>query len=163
VAKRSGSCYRSGERSPDWVKWRANRGQEFVIGGYVGGGTSLDSILVGYYRGRDLLYAARVHAGLGQLRRVLLLFLKELQVPRCPFVNLPDRTEGRWSEGMTAAKMQLCRWLEPFLVTRIEFLEWTPENRLRHPRFVGIRSDKNAREVMREEISPSEFSAKKAT
>jgi hypothetical protein len=64
---------------------------------------------------------------------------------RCPFVNLPDRGGGRWGEGLTVEKMPLCRWLEPLLVARIEFLEWTAENRLRHPRFAGIRSDKNAR------------------
>jgi bifunctional non-homologous end joining protein LigD len=76
-------------------------------------------------------------------------------------VNLPDRAEGRWGEGLTAAKgrwgegltaakMGACRWLHPLLVARIEFLEWTPENRLRHPRFFGIRSDKDASEVVRE-------------
>jgi bifunctional non-homologous end joining protein LigD len=47
--------------------------------------------------------------------------------------------------------MAACRWLEPFIVVRIDFLEWTPENRLRHQRFAGIRSDKDAREVLREE------------
>jgi ATP-dependent DNA ligase len=54
-------------------------------------------------------------------------------------------------EGLTAAKMSVCRWLEPFLVARIEFLdlEWTAENRLRHSRFVGFRSDKDARDVAR--------------
>jgi ATP-dependent DNA ligase len=67
-----------------------------------------------------------------------------------PIRNLPDRTEGRWGEGLTAAKMAARRWFDPFLVARIEFLEWTPDNRLRHPRFAGIRSDKNAREVVRE-------------
>jgi len=46
--------------------------------------------------------------------------------------------------------MVMCRWLEPFIVVRIEFLEWTPDNRLRHPRFAAIRSDKDAREVTRE-------------
>jgi ATP-dependent DNA ligase len=81
---------------------------------------------------------------------VLLTLFEELQIARCPFVNLPDRTEGRWGEGLTAAKMAACRWLHPFLVPRIEFLGWTPENRLRHPRFAGIRSDKDAREVGRE-------------
>jgi ATP-dependent DNA ligase len=40
--------------------------------------------------------------------------------------------------------MEFCQWLDPFLVARIEFLEWTPENRLRHPRFAGIRTDKDA-------------------
>jgi len=60
VAKRSGSPYRSGELSADWVKWRANRGQEFVIGGYIPNGNVLDLVLVGYYVGRDLMYAASV-------------------------------------------------------------------------------------------------------
>jgi ATP-dependent DNA ligase len=52
VAKRTGTQYRSGERSGDWLNWRANRGQEFVIGGYIPNGDTLDSILVGYYNGR---------------------------------------------------------------------------------------------------------------
>jgi ATP-dependent DNA ligase len=63
VAKRAGSQYRSGERYGDWLKWRANRGQEFVIGGYIPNGDALDSILVGYSEGRDLLYAASVRTG----------------------------------------------------------------------------------------------------
>ena len=151
IAKRAGSQYRSGERSANWLKWRANRGQEFVIGGYIPNGDALDSILVGYYEGRNLMYAASVRAGFfPEFRRVLLTHFEELQVARCPFANLPDRGEGRWGEGLTAAKMALCRWLDPFIVARIEFLEWTSDNRLRHPRFAGIRSDKEARDVVRE-------------
>jgi bifunctional non-homologous end joining protein LigD len=151
VAKRAGSHYRSGERSADWLKWRANRGQEFVIGGYLPSGDILESILVGYYEGRDFIYAGSVRAGIPtDYRSALLPHLEELRKQRCPFVNLPDRGEGRWGEGITAAKMAMCRWLEPFFVVRIEFLEWTPDNRLRHPRFGGIRSDKDAREVTRE-------------
>jgi bifunctional non-homologous end joining protein LigD len=151
VAKRSGSPYRSGERSADWLKWRANRGQEFVIGGYIPNGDVLDSLLVGYYDGSKLKYAASVRAGIpAQYRRVLLAHFDAMRIQRCPFANLPDRGEGRWGEGLTAAKMALCRWLNPFIVARIEFLEWTPDNRLRHPRFTGIRSDKDARDVVRE-------------
>jgi DNA ligase D-like protein (predicted ligase) len=151
VAKRAVSPYRSGERCGDWLKWRANRGQEFVIGGYIPNGSVVDSLLVGYYVGRDSRYAGSVRAGLpSEFRRVLPAHLKGLQIARCPFVNLPDRTEGRWGEGLTAGKMGTCRWLHSFLVARIEFLEWTPENRLRHPRFAGIRSDMDAREVVRE-------------
>lgn len=123
VAKRAGCQYRSGERCADWLKWRANRGQEFVVAGYVPNGTVVDSILVGYYSDRGLMYAARVRAGLStDFRRVLLPYLEELQIRRCPFVNLPDRTEGRWREGLTGVKMLACRWSEPLLVTRIEFL-----------------------------------------
>jgi len=151
VAKRARSPYRSGERCGDWLKWRANRGQEFVIGGYVANGEALDSILVGYFKDAKLMYAGRIRAGIPTaLRRVLLPHFEELRVARCPFRNLPDRTEGRWGEGLTAARMGSCRWLEPFIVARIEFLEWTPEGRLRHPRFAGIRSNKDARDVVRE-------------
>ena len=57
---------------------------------------------------------------------------------------------SRQGEGLTSAKMAACCWLYPFIVARIEFLEWTPENRLRQPRFTGIRSDKNAGDVVRE-------------
>jgi ATP-dependent DNA ligase len=139
-------------RFPDWVKWRANHGQEFVIGGYLSNGDALDSILVGYYMGHDLMYAGRVRAGIpSELRRVFLSHFDELRKQRCPLSNLPDHTEGRWGGGLTATKMAICCWLDPFIVARIEFLEWTPENRLRHPRFAGVCSDKDAREVAREE------------
>jgi ATP-dependent DNA ligase len=95
VAKRAGSQYRSGERCSDWLKWRANRGQEFVIGGYLPNGETIDSILVGYFKGRDLIYAGRIRAGLPpEFRRVLLLYFEELETARCPFLNLPDRTVG---------------------------------------------------------------------
>jgi bifunctional non-homologous end joining protein LigD len=78
------------------VKWRANRGQEFVIGGYIPSGGAVDSILVGYYKGRDLKYAASVRAGFSaELKRALLPHFEELQVARCPFLNLPDHGEGR--------------------------------------------------------------------
>jgi ATP-dependent DNA ligase len=151
VAKHARSPYRSGERSFDWVKWRANRGQEFVIGGYIPNGDALDSLLVGYYERRNLMYAASVRAGIPtDFRRVLPLHLEALRISSCPSANLPERTEGRWGEGLTAAKMSACCWLHPFIVARIEFLEWTPENRLRHPRFGGVRGDKDGRDVARE-------------
>jgi ATP dependent DNA ligase C terminal region len=136
AGKRAGSPYRSGERCGDWLKWRANRGQEFVIAGYIPNGAVVDSLLVGYYEGRYLMYAGSVRAGLPiEFRRVLVPHLDQLQIAGCPFVNLPDRTEGRWGEGLTAAKMVACYWLHPFLVARIECLEWTPQERLRHLSF----------------------------
>jgi ATP-dependent DNA ligase len=73
-----------------------------------------------------------------------------LELVTCPFVNLPDRGKGRWGEGLTAEDMEQCRWLKPRLVASIEFLEWTPENRLRHPKFVALRDDREAKEVVRE-------------
>jgi ATP-dependent DNA ligase len=62
---------------------------------------------------------------------------EQLRISRCPFANLPQSTEG--GRGLTADKMAVCCWLRPFIVVRIEFLEWTPDNRLRHPRFAGFR------------------------
>jgi ATP-dependent DNA ligase len=151
AAKRAGSPYRSGERSFDWIKWRVNRSQEFVVGGYIPNGNILDFLLVGYYEDRHLMYAAGVRAGIQpEFRRVLLPYLEGLRISRCPFANLPESTDGRWGEGLTAAKMEACCWLHPFIVARIEFLEWTPEDRLRHPRFAGIGTDKDAREVVRD-------------
>ena len=98
-----------------------------MIGGYIPNGDALDSILVGYYYRRDLMYAASVRAGFSaEFRRVPLPHFGQLRTARCPFTNLPDRAEGRWSEGLTAAKMVSCRWLHPFIIARIEFLEWAP-------------------------------------
>jgi len=78
------------------MKWRANRGQDFVVGGYIPNGDILDSLLVGYYEGRDLSYAASVRAGIPtELRHVLPSHREELRIVRCLFLNLPDRGEGR--------------------------------------------------------------------
>lgn len=153
VAKRRNSSYRSGDRSGDWVKLRANKGQEFVIGGYVPSSTTFDSILVGYYQGRDLTYAARIRAGfVTALRQKVFSQFRGLEIAQCPFVNLPERGKDRWGEGLTAEDMKHCRWLKPHLVASIEFLEWTPENRLRHPKFIRLRDDRDAEQVVREEL-----------
>lgn len=151
VAKRRTSTYRSGDRSGDWVKLRANRGQEFVIGGYVPSSNTFDSILVGYYEGRDLTYAARIRSGfVPALRQRVFTQFRGLELATCLFVNLPERGKGRWGEGLTAEDMEHCRWLKPRLVASIEFLEWTPENRLRHPKFIALRDDREAEKVVRE-------------
>jgi len=73
-----------------------------------------------------------------------------LELADCPFVNLPEAKSGRWGQGLTAAKMKECRLLKPKLVGQFEYVEWTPDDHLRHSRFIGLREDKNAREVRRE-------------
>jgi len=148
VAKRRSSTYRTGDRSGDWVKLRANRGQEFVIGGYVPRSNTFDSILVGYYEGRDFTYAARIRSGfVPALRQRMFIQFRGLELAKCPFVNLPERGKGRWGEGLTAEDMEHCRWPKPRLVASIEFLEG-PENRLRHPKFVALRDDREAKQVV---------------
>ena len=99
IAKRVGSPYRSGGRSADWQKWRANRGQELVIGGYIPNGDAVDSILVGYYAACELMYAASVRAGIPpELRRALLRYFAALRTAICPVANLPDGGQGRRGE-----------------------------------------------------------------
>jgi bifunctional non-homologous end joining protein LigD len=152
IAKRRDSTYQPGERSSDWVKLKLERQQEFVIGGYrPDGANGFDTLLVGYYEGKELRFAAKVRAGLvPHVRREVLSKLKPLQIPDCPFANLPDTGVGRWGGGITADQMREMHWTKPQLVAQIRFVEWTAENRLRHAAFLGLRLDKAAKEVRRE-------------
>jgi ATP-dependent DNA ligase len=96
-------------------------------------------------------YAARTRSGFTPASRAQLFKrFKGLETRVCPFANLPEKKSGRWGAGLTAKKMPSCRWLEPRLVGQFEFLEWTGEGYLRHTRFVALRDDKDAREVVRE-------------
>jgi bifunctional non-homologous end joining protein LigD len=70
-----------------------------------------------------------------------------LATSRCPFANLPKARRGRWDYGLTKDEMERCQWLKPRLVAQIEFTELTPDGHLRHSSFVGLRSDKDARQV----------------
>ena len=151
VAKRRDSRYEPGLRSGAWMKMRINRGQELVIGGYTLGTRTFDALIVGYYEGDRLIYAARTRNGFTPpMREQLFRKFRPLEIADCPFANLPETKSGRWGEGLTKSKMPVCRWLKPLLVGQFEFLEWTADNHLRHPRFIGLREDKPARGVGRE-------------
>ena len=151
VAKRRDSVYEPGRRSGAWQKMRVNKGQEFVIGGYTLGGKTFDALVLGYYENGELLYASRTRNGFTPaLRDELFKKIKPLEIEECPFANLPEPRGGRWGQGLTAAKMKDCRWIKPKLVGQFEFVEWTGDGHLRHTRFVGLREDKQAREVKRE-------------
>lgn len=151
IAKRLSSRYEPGRRTGSWAKMRINVGQEFVIGGFTRGSNGIDSLVVGFYEGKMLRYAARVRAGLVPAsRRVLHARLKPMVIQACPFSNLPEAHSGRWGQGLTAEKMRDCIWVRPKLVANFEFLEWTDSNHVRHIRFVGLRPDKNPRAVARE-------------
>ncbi|MDQ2841933.1 MAG: non-homologous end-joining DNA ligase [Acidobacteriota bacterium] len=150
IAKRADSAYESGERSGAWLKMRVNQGQEFVIGGYTPTPKNLDALVLGYYEGDRLIYVARTRNGFTPaLREHLFRWFRGLEIKTCPFANLPEAHGGRWGQGFTAAKMQECRWLRPVLVGQFEFAEWTPDNHLRHSRFVALREDKEPKAVHR--------------
>jgi len=151
VAKRLDSRYEPGQRSGAWQKMRINQGQEFVIAGFTPGPRNFDAIIFGYYDGPNLIYVARTRNGFTPAsRQQLFKRFKGLEAANCPFTNLPEASGGRWGEGLTADKMNECRWLMPSLVGQFEFLEWTPDGHLRHARFIGLRSDKDPKDVRRE-------------
>ena len=152
IGKRKESMYEPGKRTGAWIKYRVNRGQELVIGGYIPGPHGLDSLIVGYYRGRDLVYVARVRNGfVPASRRQVFEKIRHLASPTMPFVNLPDTHKSRWGDELAAEKMKECVWLRPEAVAQIEFLEWTAGDRLRHSKFVRLREDKDASQVVKED------------
>ena len=154
TAKRPNSLYEPGRRSGAWVKVKLTQEQEFVIGGYTppeGGRKYFGALLVGYYGPGGLLFAGRVGTGYSEKALATLYEgLQKIRRPMCPFVNLPERKPGRWGLGLTPAVMKRCSWVEPLLVARIKFTERTQDDQLRQPVFLGLRSDKQAKDVVRE-------------
>jgi bifunctional non-homologous end joining protein LigD len=141
IAKRADSPYRSGGRSRDWLKLKCHFEQELVIGGFTapkGSRTEFGALLVGYYEDGDLRYAGKVGTGFG--RRTLADLgrrMRAVEQERPPFADVDPIPRGT-------------RWVRPELVAQIAFSEWTRDGRLRHPRYLGLRDDKPAREVARE-------------
>lgn len=144
IAKRRDSAYVHG-RSPDWLKFKCVNEQELVIGGFTdpaGSRIGFGALLLGYYDQGRLRYAGKVGTGfdtdtLVQLRRKL----DARATQRSPFAE-------------DDIKEKSAHWVKPDLVAQIGFTEWTHDGRLRHPRFLGLRTDKPANEVVRERPQP---------
>jgi len=151
VGKRGGSIYEPGERSGAWIKRRINRTQEFVIGGYVPGARGFDSLIVGVYDKKRLVYTAKVKDGfVPRVRDEIFPALKNLRVKVCPFANLPEKKASRWGEALTVEKMKDLPLAQTFTGLPGRFREWTDGNKLRHCSFVAMRDDKTPRSVVRE-------------
>jgi bifunctional non-homologous end joining protein LigD len=142
VSKRANAPYRSG-RSSDWQKTKCTYRQEFVIGGYrreTSGRPNLGSLLLGYFNRGKLIYAGSVGTGWSiQLGRSIMASLQKISRETSPFVAVPrpDAKDANWTD--------------PKLVCEVEFSTWTRDGRVRHPSFKGMREDKAAKEVRREE------------
>ncbi len=127
IAKRVDSRYESGERSGAWVKFRVNKGQELVIGGYRIGKNYFDNLAVGYYNdaGR-LIFIAKIKNGFTpDVKHKVFERLHPLETKVCPFHNLPEPKTARRGEALTAEAMKNYRWLKPKLVAEVEFTDWT--------------------------------------
>ena len=150
IAKRRDSRY-DAQHSGTWVKLKLDKQQEFVVGGYRPGTHGVDALLVGYYEGRVLKFAGKVRAGFTpHIRREVFARLVPLHQAKCPFADLPSGRTSRWGAGVTVEEMAEMQWVAPTLVAQVRFVEWTAEGHLRHAAFLGLRSDKKAREVVRE-------------
>ncbi|PTY06676.1 ATP-dependent DNA ligase [Opitutaceae bacterium EW11] len=141
VGKRRGSLYEAGQRSGSWVKRRVIQGQELVIGGYTPPGGSrhhFGALLVGYFDGKKLRYAGKVGAGFdADSLASLHERFRRLESTDSPFSErVPE------SRGVT--------WLKPKLIAQVKYSEWTRDGLLRQPVFLGLRDDKDPREVVRE-------------
>jgi bifunctional non-homologous end joining protein LigD len=154
MAKRPDSLYESGRRSGSWVKVKLTQQQEFVIGGYTspeGSRKYFGSLLVGYHGPGGLLFAGRVGTGFSERLLVALYdILQKIRRATCPFANLPEKRRDRWGQGITPAVMKRCHWVEPVLVAQVKFTEWTSDDQLRQPVFLGLRTDRQATGVVRE-------------
>jgi bifunctional non-homologous end joining protein LigD len=140
IAKRADAPYTAG-RSKDWLKFKCVSEQEFVVGGFTepaGSRTGFGALLVGYYDQASLRYAGKVGTGydnatLAALRARMDAMRQDAQ----PFAAPLIRERG-------------ARWISPQLVAQVGFTEWTRDGKLRHPRFLGLRTDKDPHDVVRE-------------
>ena len=133
------------------MKLKLDQQQEFVIGGFRPGPHGIDALLVGFYDGQQLKFAGKVRAGFTpHLRREVFAALRPIATAKCPFADLPSGRTSRWGGGVTAEQMDEMTWVKPTLVGQIRFVEWTEDQHLRHAAFIGLRSDKPARQVRRE-------------
>ena len=144
IGKRAASAYRSA-RSRDWLKFKCIAEQELVIGGFTapkGARTDFGALLVGYYEDGRLRYAGKVGTGFDQRTlEDLGSRLRDLERTDQPFA---DEVKPR-PAGLS--------WVHPELVAQIAFAEWTRDGRLRQPRYLGLRHDKPAKQVVRERPS----------
>ena len=140
IAKRADTPYEH-RRSTSWLKFKCVNEQEFVIGGYTdpkGSRTGFGALLLGYYEDGELVYAGKVGTGFDtETLGTMSERLRSIERDTTPF-------------GAGALPRSSVHWVRPGLVAQIGFTEWTEDGQLRHPRFLGLRRDKSAREVVRE-------------
>jgi bifunctional non-homologous end joining protein LigD len=141
IAKRRGSRYEQ-RRSPHWLKMKCEASQELVVGGFTdpqGARVGLGALLVGYYEADDFVFAGKIGTGFDtKLLLDLRRRLDAIEIPATPFTK---------AKGLPRLR---AHWVRPQIVVQVAFIEWTAHGKLRHPRLLGVRFDKDARDVVRE-------------
>lgn len=141
IAKRRDSPYEH-RRSPHWLKMKCEASQEFAVGGFTepqGSRCGLGALLLGYFEGADFVFAGKVGTGFDAKQLLdLRAKLDAIEVAKSPFT----KAVGLPRSG--------AHWVRPKIVVQVAFIEWTVHGKLRHGRFLGVRHDKTAREVVRE-------------
>jgi len=141
IAKRRDSLYEH-RRSPNWLKMKCEASQELVVGGFTdpqGARVGLGALLVGYFDADDFVFAGKVGTGFDTKMLVdLRAKLDRIEIGNPPFTK---------ATGLPRLR---AHWVKPQIVVQVAFIEWTVHDKMRHPRLLGIRTDKSAREVVRE-------------
>jgi ATP-dependent DNA ligase len=141
VAKHRASLYEH-RRSPHWLKMKCEASQELVVGGFTdpqGSRVGLGALLVGYFDGDDFVFAGKIGTGFDtKLLLDLRGRLDRLEIPKSPFTK---------AKGLPRLR---AHWVRPDIVVQVAFIEWTVHGKLRHPRLLGVRFDKNPHDVVRE-------------
>ncbi len=156
IAKRRDSIYLPGIRNTDWLKIKANKQQEVVIGGYTqnkGSNKAFSSLLVGVYEQGELIYTGKVGTGFNvKTQQDMMKQFKPLVIAESPFNIIPDVNKpSRFRPNPPEA---VATWLKPKLVCEVSYSEITSDGVMRHPSFEGMRIDKAAREVILETEMP---------
>ena len=142
IAKKKGSLYEH-RRSKNWLKMKCELAQEFVVGGFTdpqGQRVGLGALLIGYYENDDFVFAGKIGTGFDtELLLKMRSQLDQLEVPITPFTK---------AIGLPRVR---AHWTRPEIVVQVGFIEWTGNGKLRHPRLLSVRDDKDPREVVREQ------------
>ena len=141
IAKRRGSLYEH-RRSKSWLKMKCEASQELVVGGFTdpqGARVGLGALLIGYYEGDDFVFAGKIGTGFDtKLLLDLRRRLDAMELTQSPFTR---------ATGLPRIR---AHWVRPEIVVEVAFVEWTEHGKLRHPRLLGVRFDKDPKEVVRE-------------
>ena len=165
MAKKSDSLYKPGERSDEWLKIKANKRQEMVIGGFTKNedtSKSFSSLLVGVFDKKVLTYKGKIGTGFSdKVQKDMLRQFKPLIIKTSPFKEIPDVNKpSRFRPNPPHAK---ATWLKPKLVCEVSFAEMTRDGVMRHPSFEGMREDKNAKNIIMEKTTPTEKAIAKSS